>query len=261
MPKLEWDKPGDREFQTGVDRGVLYLPNGRAVSWNGLTGVDEKFDIEMKTYYQDGVKYLDHQVMGDYSATLKAFTYPDEFEQCIGLATRGSGLVFHDQKPTSFGLSYRTMLGDDLEGLELGYVIHILYNLRAVPGDISYTSIGKDVSPIEFSWTVSGTPEAASGHRPTAHVSINSTNLDFGMIQTIEDILYGTDIDVPYLPSLAELIDTIDNPVSIIDNGDGTWTAIGGASAVSLLSDTVFQVKGIPVNYIDRYTYQIETTD
>lgn len=260
MAKLAWDQAGQKTYQAGLDRGVLYLPESTVV-WNGLTGVDEKFDIEMKTYYQDGIKYLDHQVMGNYSATLKALTYPDEFEGCIGLDTRGSGLVFHDQRPKSFGLSYRTGLGDDLEGLEHGYIIHILYNLRAVPSGISYATISDQVAPVEFSWDITGTPEASVGHRPTAHVSIKSTDLDFGMIQSIEDILYGTDIDTPYLPSLAELIDTIDNPVSIVDNGDGTWTAIGSANAVSLLSPTVFQVKGIPVNRIDEDTYQIETTD
>jgi hypothetical protein len=260
MTKLAWDRAGDKTFQAGLDRGVLYLPD-KAVAWNGLTGVEEKFDIEMKPYYQDGVKYLDHQVMGSYAATLKAFTYPSEFEPCIGLASKGSGLIFHDQQPKSFGLSYRTGLGDDLEGLEHGYLIHILYNLRAVPSNIPFSTTDQQTSPVEFSWDITGTPEAAVGRRPTAHVSIKTTDLDFGMIQTIEDILYGTDIDVPYLPSLAELIDTIDNPVEIIDNGDGTWTAIGSANAVSLLSPTVFQVKGIPVNRIDADTYEIETTD
>lgn len=261
MPKLAWDQLGDRTFQAGLDRGVLYLPNGKAVAWNGLTGLDEKFNIEMKSYYQDSIKYLDYQVMGEFAATLKAFTYPREFEPCIGLGSKGSGLVFHDQRPIPFGLSYRVKNGDDIAGIEGDYTIHLLYNLRAVPSDLSFSSLGEQVSPVEFAWDLSGTPEFAAGHRPTSHVSIKSSDLGFGMIQAIEDILYGTDIDVPYLPSLAELIDTIDNPVTIIDNGDGTWTATGSPNAVSLLSPTVFQVKGIPVNRIDEDTYQIETTE
>lgn len=261
MTKLAWDRAGDRKFQAGLDRGVLYLPDGRAVAWNGLTGLDEKFNIEMKPYYQDGIKYLDYQLLGEFAATLKAFTYPSEFERCIGQDSKGSGLVFHDQRPLSFGLAYRVKDGNDLVGTEGDYTIHLLYNLRAVPSDLSYATIGKDVAPVEFSWDLSATPEFAVGHRPTAHVSLKSSELGFGVLQQIEDILYGTDIDTPYLPSLAELIDTIDNPVEIIDNGDGTWTAIGSANAVSLLSPTVFQVKGVPVNVIDADTYQIETTE
>lgn len=260
MTKLSWDQAGERTFKTGVDRGVLYLPT-KAVAWNGLTSLEESSSMTMNSYYQDGIKYLDYQVLGDFAATLKAFTYPDEFEECLGRHTKGSGLFFHDQPPISFGLSYRTRDGNDLEGVDAGYTIHVVYNLRAVPDASSFESIGADVAPVEFSWALTGTPEFSVGHRPTAHVSFKSSDLGFGMLQQIEDMLYGTDIDVPYLPSLAELIDTIDNPVAITDNGDGTWTAVGSATAVSLLSPTVFQVKGVPVNIIDADTYQIETTE
>lgn len=260
MTRLAWDQVGDRTYQAGLDRGVLYLPDGTVVPWNGLTELTEKFNIEMKSYWQDGIKYLDYQAMGEFTGTLKALTYPEEFEQCMGLASRGTGLVFHDQRPKAFGLAYRVKNGDDVAGVDGDYTIHLLYNLRAVPSDISNTSISDSPSPVEFAWDLTSTPEFATGHRPTAHVSLQSADLDFGMISVVEDILYGTDSEPPYLPSLAELIDTIDNPVTIIDNGDGTWTASGSATAVSLLNPTTFQVKGIPVNIIDEDTYQIETT-
>lgn len=260
MAKLAWDQAGDRTFQAGLDRGVLYLPD-KAVAWNGLTGLDENSSMTMNSYYQDGIKYLDHQVLGEFSGSLKALTYPEEFEQCIGLDSKGSGLVFHDQRPVSFGLSYRVKNGDDLAGTDGDYTIHLLYNLRAVPSSLGYATMDQQASPVDFAWDLTSTPESVVGHRPTAHVSLKSSDMGFGMLQQLEDILYGTDIDVPYLPTLAELIDTIDNPVSIVDNGDGTWTASGSANAVSLLSPTVFQVKGVPVNIIDADTYQIETTE
>lgn len=259
MPTLAWDEVGERVFQAGVDRGVLYL-DGEAIAWNGLTSLEEVSTVEVNSYYQDGVKYLDHQVMGDFAATLKAFTYPDEFEACIGTQSRGHGLFFHDQPPKAFGLSYRTKLGNDLLGVDLGYMIHLAYNLRAVPSNNAYETLAAEVAPVEFSWALTSTPEFVTGYRPTSHISFKSTDLDFGVLQQIEDMLYGTDIDVPYLPSLAEIVDTIDNPVIIIDNGDGTWTATGSANAVSLLSPTTFKVTGIPVHYVDSDTWQIETT-
>lgn len=205
MP-LEWDQVGDKKYQTGVDRGVLYLPE-RAVVWNGLTSVDEAFDVEVKPYYQDGVKYLNHQVQGDYSGTLKAFTYPDEFDQCVGVVSQGSGLYFHDQRPRPFGLSYRTKIGNDVTE-DLGYIIHLLYNLYAVPNSTSFATIGADPTPLEFSWSLTSTPDALSARRPTAHLSIKSTDLDFGVIDLIEGILYGDVENEPHLPSMTSLIST-----------------------------------------------------
>jgi hypothetical protein len=259
MPVLEWDQPGAKMFQTGVDRGVLYIGENAFV-WNGLTGLDEDFNIESKAYYQDGVKYLDVQVLGEFAGKLKAFTYPQEFEDVIGKHSSGQGLYIHDQRPKSFGLSYRTKIGNDIDGIDHGYIIHLLYNLRAVPDSISNGTIAESPTPMEFSWSLSSTPEIVTGYRPTAHVSLKSTEMDAGSLELLEEILYGTDATTPYLPSLTELTDLLDNPVVIVDNGDGTWTATGSDRAVDYLNDTTVQILGVKVTTIDDDTYTLETS-
>lgn len=259
MPVLEWDMVGDRRFHVGVDRGVLYL-DSQAVPWNGLTGVDETFNRESKPFYQDGIKYLNHQVLGEFAGSIKAYTYPDLFESVIGNKTSGQGLYIHDQPAKSFGLSYRTRIGNDVDGIEHGYEIHLFYNLLAIPDSQSYASIGDQVAPAEFSWALTSTPAIIPGHRPTAHVSLKSTELDLGTLQLLEEILYGTDTAVAYLPSLAELTDLLDNPVIIVDNGDGTWTATGSDRAVEMLNTTTFRILGVDATYLDPDTYVLTTS-
>lgn len=205
MTELVWDKIGDRTYQTGVDRGVLYLSDGTSAAWNGLTSVDEKVGRDTKSYYLDGVKYLENQTPGDFSAQLKAFTYPDEFDRINGVAPDGGGLFVHDQKPRSFGLSYRTLIGDDVSGTERGYKIHLLYNLMVVPDNNAYTSLDDGSKPIEFGWDLSGTPVATAGYKPTAHLSLDSTKIAPASLTAVEDILYGTSTANPRLPLFQEL--------------------------------------------------------
>lgn len=263
MAELVWDKIGDRTYQTGVDRGVLYLPDGTAAAWNGLTSVEEKFSQSSKSYYLDGVKYLEHQIPGDFSAQLKAFTYPDEFDQVNGVISNTNGLFVHDQKPTSFGLSYRTLLGDDVSGTERGYKIHLLYNLMAIPDNISYTSVNDQAAPITFGWGLSGTPVAISGYRRTAHISLDSTEMNPGHIEQIEVILYGSDTVEPRLPTIQELFD-LDKSlhmVMITDNGDGSWTAVGPDHHIEMFDTTTFSIIDVNSIYLDDDTYQISTTE
>lgn len=261
MTKLTWDQIGDRTFQTGLDRGVLYLSDGTPVPWNGLTGLDEAPTREAQPYYQDGVKTLDHHVLGEFSGTLRAFTYPDEFELYVGARSKGKGLFFHDQPPKSFGLSYRTRLGNDVDGVDHGYVIHMLYNLRAIPAGVTHSAIGSSMAPEEFAWALSSTPEFFAGYRPTAHVSIKSTDLSPALLGIVEEVLYGTDLANGYLPTLGELVDVIETPLIITDNGDGTWSASGSDRVVTKLSETSFQISGLDVVVVDNDTYQIQTTN
>lgn len=248
MPVLEWDKVGDRRYEAGVDRGVLYLPD-KAVVWNGLTGVEESTARTSTSYYQDGIKYLEHVIPGDFAGTLKAYTYPDEFETVQGVAADGHGVYVHDQKPTPFGLSYRTLLGNDVDGLDRGYRIHLLYNLLATPANTAYSSLSESPSPIEFQWGLSATPSLLSGHRPTAHVSIKSTEVGASLLAYVESLLYGGELNEPYLPSLSEIFDLIDNPLVIVDNGDGSWTASGSDRLVSLLNPYTFQIAGVEATF------------
>src|SRR5438045_3434548 len=126
MTALAWDKVGERVFQTGVDRGVLYLNDDTSVPWNGLTGVDENHSVEIKSSYLNGLKYLQYAVLSDFSGSLKALTYPDEFDSVMGIVEIQPGLSYYDQPHESFSLSYRTRIGDDVLGTDLGYKLHIL---------------------------------------------------------------------------------------------------------------------------------------
>lgn len=247
MAELVWDKVGDRTYQTGVDRGVLYLPDGSAVAWNGLTSVEERFTQERKVYYLDGVKYLEHILPGDFSAQLKAFTYPDEFERINGVAPGEDGVFIHDQKPSRFGLSYRTLIGDDVSGTDRGYKLHILYNLTAVPDNNAYTSLGDQAAPVEFGWDLAGTPVAVSGYRPTAHISLDSTKMNSTLLADLENTLYGS--------SGAEAL------VSITDNGDGTWTASGPDEYITMLDSTTGEISGANVTHLDVNTYEASTSE
>lgn len=206
MTKLIWDQVGERRYETGIDRGVLYLREGGAVPWNGLTAITENRNREVKSYYIDGIKYLDHPVPGSYSAKLSAFTYPDEFSPLIGDANFAPGVILHDQRFSMFHLSYRTGIGNDLQGLEHGYRVHVLYNLIASPGDPTFDSLSDTVQPKPFEWNLTGTPGPMYGARPTNHVSFDSRELDPIKLTILEELLYGTELTDPNLPQLTYLL-------------------------------------------------------
>ncbi len=260
MTELVWDKVGDRTYQTGVDRGVLYLSDGTSAAWNGLTSIEEKFSHTSKPYYLDGVKYLDTVLPGDFSAQLKAFTYPDEFDTINGVVPEGGGLFVHDQKPRSFGLSYRTLIGDDLSGTERGYKVHLLYNIMATPDDNSYESLDDGSNLIAFGWALSGTPVSMLKYRPTSHLSLDSTQMDSALLATIEDILYGSSTTNPRLPSAQELLTLINGwtPLTITYNSDDTWTATG--DGVTMVDSTTFEIDNANAIYSDADTYTISSS-
>jgi hypothetical protein len=205
MTALAWDQVGDRVFQTGVDRGVLYLQDGSAVAWNGLTNVTEGSNSELKSSYLNGLKYLEYLAPGDFSGSLKAITYPDELDSLTGIVDAAPGLSYYDQPARSFHLSYRTKLGDAAVGDELGYKIHILYNILATPDDVTFNTTSDSSDVTEFGWSLSALPVIITGHRPTAHISIDSTKASSGHFSAAEDRLYGTVSADPDLPTIAEL--------------------------------------------------------
>jgi hypothetical protein len=209
MTILEWDKVGDRRYETGIDRGVLYLPDGTAVAWNGLTSVSEVRSREVKSYYIDGVKYLDHHVPGNYAAKLSAYTYPDELETLLGNPDVVPGVVVYDQSAKSFHLSYRTRMGNDLAGLDYGYKIHLVYNVLAVPDDVDMASLSDNVEPASFSWSLTGVPDAIIGMRPTNHISLDSRKLNPDSLITFESMIYGGDEMDPHLPPLMDILNLV----------------------------------------------------
>jgi len=206
MTALAWGAVGDRRYETGIDRGVLYMLDGSAIAWNGLTGVNEVRTREIKSYYLDGVKYLDRHVPGSYAAKLTAFTYPDELEGLLGNPEFAPGVTVYDQKASYFHLSYRTGIGNDVDGKDHGYKIHVVYNVTASPSDVGIATLGESVVATPFEWNLVGTPQLLYGLRPTSHISIDSTRIDPDVLELVEAALYGTELTDATLPDLIDLL-------------------------------------------------------
>ena len=206
MTALAWDGVGQRFFESGLDRGVLYLADGSGVPWNGLTAVDEKYTgAQASPVYWDGVKIDDVISVGDFSATLKAITYPEEFGEFEGTVEATNGLFVTGQSPGLFGLSWRTRVGNDVDAL-LGYKIHVAANLNAMPSQKSHKTVSKTVDMEEFEWTLNGIPSRVPGFRPTAHLIFDTSKSTPEFVSALELILYGGVSGDAYLPSLGDLV-------------------------------------------------------
>ena len=198
MPVLEWDKTGERLYETGVDHGVLYIPTAGVysvgVAWNGLTSVSETpTGAEATPTYADNIKYLNLVSLEEFGATLEAYTYPDEFNQFDGLATPEDGVLIGQQPRSVFGLSYRTRLGNDqVAAEEHGYKLHLVYGCLAAPSEKAYNTINDSPEAITFSWEITTTPVPVTGHKPTSLIVIDSTVVDPAALSDLEDLLYGT---------------------------------------------------------------------
>lgn len=214
MTKLTWDRVGQRFFETGVDRGVLYTKDGFGVAWNGLTAVKEApSGGEPIPYYMDGVKYLNVAGPEEFEGTIEAYTYPDEFAEYEGISEYGA-FALHQQGRRPFSLSYRTRIGNDITGETYGYKIHLVYNALASPTDNTFTSLGENVDPMVFSWAFTTTParpEGAIRSRPLSHISIDSRKLTPEQLQTIESFIYGNPEAPPKLPTIEQIFDWIDD--------------------------------------------------
>jgi hypothetical protein len=267
MATLVWDQVGERFYQAGVDRGVLYLHDGTVAVWNGLTNVEESTSSELKSFHLDGVKYLEYLVPGDFSGKLTAYTYPEEFDSVNGIINVGTspGFAFYDQPAKSFNLSYRTRLGNDLEGSDYGYKIHILYNVVANPDPNSFKTFSDSaVEPIEFSWALSGTPPKFPTSRPTVHISIDSTTTPPEVLQILEAVLYGTDTSNASLPSIIDVAEFFGykGALLIVDLGGGYWSAIDESDTyITMIDDTTFQIDDADTTVVDPDTYTISSTN
>ena len=252
MATLQWDQVGARIYENGLDRGVLYLPDGSGVVWNGLTEVQQKFEQDVEAVYFDGRKVNDLVKLGTFNASMKAVTYPDEFLELEGYAPIRPGLFVTDQPVRTFGLCYRTYIGNDFEGVN-AYKLHIIYNLTAVPSDTSWESLSDDPTLVEFEWDLTSIPADTTGFRPTSHLVVDSRNVDPWLLEDIEDILYGTSDDDAVLLPIDELIAYLDEwfRIQIVDHGDGTWSAIeykDGAN-IEFLPDGEFIIRNCNAIY------------
>ena len=197
MAKIVWDESGKRTYETGVRKGVLYLQDTqgaytKGVAWNGLTAVTESpSGAEPTALYADDIKYLELFSAEEFGATIEAYTYPAEFEKCDGSASLGTGVTIGQQDRATFGLCYRTVLGNDVKGSEFGYKLHLIYGAKAKPSEKGYQTINDSPEAITFSWEVSTTPVNVAGFKPTACVTIDSTKIEPDKLAQIETLLYG----------------------------------------------------------------------
>lgn len=264
MTTIQWHQPGERTYETGVDRGVLYGSDRLGVAWNGLTSVEMNPSDEVVPVYFDGVKFNDIVTRGDVAFKIKAFTYPDELLAYQGILEGEAGVFYDNQPLHRFHLCYRTMIGDDLNPEMSHYKLHMLYNLTAVPTNTEYETMTLDTEPIEFEWDVTAIPEQVDGFRPTAHMIVDSRDIPSEILLDLEGVLYGTSETDARLPSMRALTNFLRNwnRQIIIDNGDGTWTAIIRDDAdLTMLSATEFQIDNANATYLDAETYEISSTD
>lgn len=205
MSKLVWDATGERLYETGVRQGVLYVQEAGAypkgVAWNGLTAVTESpSGAEATALYADDIKYLNLMSAEEFGATIEAYTYPDEFMACDGSASLATGVYIGQQKRKTFGLCYRTVLGNDVDNNDYGYKLHLIYGAQAAPSEKAYASINDSPEAVTFSWEVTTTPVTVTGFKPTACITIDSTKVNAEKLAALEAILYGSESEEARLP-------------------------------------------------------------
>ena len=205
MSRLKWDQTGERFYETGVKNGVLYIPTGGAytkgVAWNGLTAVTESpSGAEATPLYADDIKYLNLMSTEEFGATIEAYTYPDEFAECDGSAELAKGVYIGQQPRKSFGLAYKTTLGNDVDNNDYGYKLHLIYGCLAAPSEKAYATINDSPEAITFSWEITTTPVEVKGFKPTSHIEINSKEVDASKLATLEAKLFGATETEAMLP-------------------------------------------------------------
>ena len=213
MAKLVWDESGKRIYETGVQKGVLYVQDGtgiypKGVAWNGLTAVTESpSGAEATPLYADDIKYLELRSAEEFGATIEAYTYPEEFEACDGSASLAKGVSIGQQDRKAFGLCYRTVVGNDIQGNSHGYKLHLIYGAVASPSEKAYATVNDSPEAVTFSWEITTTPVEIEGFKPTASITIDSTKVNPAKLAELEKKLYGDtgDAQLP-LPSEVKAI-------------------------------------------------------
>lgn len=214
MSKLVWDAIGEKKFEAGVKKGVLYPQEAGAypqgVAWNGLTAVNETpSGAESTALYANDAKYGDLQADEIFGATVEAYTYPEEFEECDGSKELVPGVYIGQQTRKAFGLSYVTTVGNDTDGLAYGYKIHLVYGAKAAPSEKAHSTLNESPEAMTMSWELSTTPVAVEGFKPTSHLVIDSKKFTAEKMKAIEDILYGTEAEEARLPLPSEVAEIL----------------------------------------------------
>lgn len=230
--------------------------------WVGLTGIDEGGSDAMQAYFLDGRPFLYLPKPKEYTATIKAYTYPDEFSAIMGIPEVTDGMYVDSQQGLAFDLCYRSLIGDGLVGEKAGYKIHVVYNAVVTPGGVSYSTLGSSIEPSEFTFEISAVPMPLVGYRPSAHVMIDTRHMDENKLGEIEGLLYGTSTTEPQIPEPQVIFDTLSHGDAIIvtDNGDGTWEASGSYKNIQMIGDGVFQIQNVDGQDNGDGTFTISTT-
>lgn len=252
--ELAWGNLGERMFETGIDRGVLFVDGLDGVAWNGLINVTSSpSGGSAKPYYIDGVKYLNLSETEEFAGSISALYSPEEFDLCDGAIANWRGVAAHQQVRRPFCFSFRTRIGNDILGVDLGYKIHIIYNAMALPTTRSYSSAGDDTDVVSLTWRFTTRSVAFPKLSPTAHITIDSTKADPNGLAQLEAALYGTATRDPYVPYPIEILGMF-TPLAITDNGDGTFTVTGDIPILVSNGDGTFQLSADSVT-TDGTTY------
>lgn len=246
MTTLVWDQTGERTYETGIDRGVLYMPDAggayvNGVAWNGLTSVSETpSGAEANPQYADNIKYLNLFSAEEFGATVEAFTYPEEFNEYDGLAVPYSGVTIGQQSRPTFGLSYRTKMGNDLLGDDYGYKLHLIYGCQASPSEKAYNTINDSPEAITFSWEVTTTPVAVTGYKPTSLITIDSTKVNATALANLQDFLWGTAGTDPSLPLPDAVIALFAGSVTLVTPTEPTFDNVDTITIPSITGVTYY---------------------
>ena len=254
MTRLMWDQTGEKIYEYGVNWGVLYLPNNVGVydtgyAWNGLVSVTESpSGAEANPQYADNIKYLNLISAEQFGGTVEAFTYPDEFGQCDGTASPEPGVNIGQQSRKSFGLSYRTRVGNDLEGTDFGYKVHLVYGALAAPSEKAFATINESPEAITFSWEITTTPvDAGDDYKPTSSITIDSTKVDATALATLEDMLYGTVGVDPKLPTPAEVLAIFAGSVTTVTPTAPTFNSGTHVITIPTVTGVQYKINGLVV--------------
>lgn len=253
MTKLVWDAVGARLYETGVDHGVLYLPDSQGayvdgVAWNGLTTVTEKpSGAAPNAQFADNIKYLNLVSAEEFAADIEAFTYPDEFAQFDGLAIPTPGVAVGQQSRRSFGLSYRTLIGDDVNGDEAGYKLHLVYGCSASPSQKAYQSINNSPAATKFVWALTTSPVAVPNLKPTSVITIESTKVAAAALAALEQILYGAAGVDPALPLPGTVITMFSGAITTVTPAVPTFNAGTNTITIPTVPGVTYYIDGSPV--------------
>lgn len=227
MTRLDWSKVGGHYYEAGIDRGVLFVGSAPGVPWIGLVSVSQNNSGGGSSpRYLDGVKISNRSSPEEFEGTIEAFTYPTEFEQCDGTYRTDNGLRVTQQRRKSFNMVFRSKIGNEIQGLDLGYKIHLLYNLIAEPSNKGYQTLKDQIDPQTFSWKVTSRAVAVEGYRPSAHYVVDSRDVPAPLLASLEDLLYGTDDTDPSIPAPGELFFMFDSYLDTVYDAGTPYTPV-----------------------------------